>query len=52
LKDKENREILVEYDGEQHFRANAKHRGEEGFRERVINDGIKNRYTSQNNIKF
>jgi len=52
LKDKENREILVEYDGEQHFRPNAKHRGEEGFRERVINDGIKNRYTSQNNIKL
>ena len=52
LKDKENREILVEYDGEQHFRSNAKHGGEEAFIERVINDGIKNRYTSQNNIKL
>jgi hypothetical protein len=47
-----NKGILVEYDGEQHFKPNAKHGGEEKFRERVINDGIKNRYTSQNNIKL
>jgi hypothetical protein len=47
-----NKGILVEYDGEQHFKPNAKHGGEEKFRERVINDGTKNRYTSQNNIKL
>ena len=52
LKDKENRDILVEYDGEPHFKPNAKHGGEEGFRGRVDNDGIKNQYTSQNNIKL
>jgi len=52
LKDKENRDILVEYDGEPHFKPNAKHGGEEAFEERVINDTIKNQYTSQNNIKL
>jgi len=52
LKDKENREILVEYDGEPHFKPNAKHGGETRFKERVNYDTIKNQYTSQNNIKL
>lgn len=51
FKDK-GRYVLVEYDGEQHFRPNAKHGGEEKFKDRVINDAIKNRFTKQNNIKL
>lgn len=52
LKDKDGKEILVEYDGEQHFKPNAKHGGETEFKERVINDTIKNRYTKERGIKL
>lgn len=52
LKDKEGREILVEYDGEQHFKPNEKHGGVTEFEKRVINDTIKNRYTKERGIKL
>lgn len=52
LRDKDGKEILVEYDGEQHFKPNAKHGGETEFKERVINDTIKNRYTQERGIKL
>ena len=44
--------ILIEYDGEHHYKAISIHGGEEAFRKRIYNDDIKNNYCSNNNIKL
>jgi len=44
--------IIIEFDGEQHFKANNFFGGEEGFRKRQISDLIKNQYCFDNNIKI
>lgn len=41
---------LIEFDGEQHFHPIDAFGGEEGFKERQINDYIKNKYCEENNI--
>ncbi len=41
---------LIEYDGEQHFRACSYWGGEEAFLKRQINDKIKNEYSIKNRI--
>lgn len=42
----------IEYDGEQHFKPLEYWGGEEGFKKRKINDQIKNKFGSENNIKI
>lgn len=42
----------IEYDGEQHVRPIEFFGGEEGFRKRIINDGIKNKYCMDNGINL
>lgn len=44
--------ICIEYDGEQHFRPIDFWGGEDGFRKRKTNDGIKNNFCSLSNIKL
>lgn len=44
--------ILIEYDGIQHFKAVSHFGGEEGFKETKIRDEIKNDYAKNNNIKL
>jgi len=44
--------IIIEYDGEQHFKANNFFGGEEGFRKRQISDLIKNQYCSDNDLQL
>jgi hypothetical protein len=51
-KDKEGKEICVEFDGKQHFEPYELFGGEERFREQVKNDIIKKQYTRDNNIKL
>lgn len=42
--------ICIEYNGMQHYRVVGHFGGEEGFRQRVINDKIKVEYCNNNNI--
>lgn len=44
-------QLLVEYDGQQHFRK-LEHDTDETFNQRLINDGIKDKYCKDNNIKL
>ena len=43
---------LIELDGGQHFRAIEFFGGEEGFKQRVIHDNVKDKYAKDNNIKL
>lgn len=42
--------VLIEYDGEQHFKPSEFFGGEEAYNKTVINDNIKNEYCKINNI--
>ena len=44
--------ILIEYQGEQHYKPRKKFGGEEGFKNTVIRDNIKKQYCKNNNIKL
>ena len=44
--------ILIEYDGEQHYKPIDLFGGEEGFEYTKQNDNIKNKYCNDNNIKL
>ena len=44
--------LLIEYDGAQHFESPEIFGGEEGLQERQENDKIKNDYCSKNGIKL
>jgi hypothetical protein len=50
--DKNGKQILIEYDGIQHFEANPKRGGEEKFEIDIINDERKNIFTKENNLKL
>ncbi|MBO0571862.1 hypothetical protein FDF50_08260 [Clostridium botulinum] len=50
LKDKIK--LLIEYDGEQHYKSINHFGGEENFQLRRKRDGIKNEYCNKNNIKL
>ena len=43
---------LIEYDGEQHFKANKYFGGETAFRKSQVNDEIKNKFVIDNNINL
>lgn len=45
-------ELLIEFDGRQHFKPIDYFGGEEGFKRLKINDTIKNNYCKDNNIKL
>jgi len=45
-----NRNILIEYDGKQHFEVVKIFGGFKGFKERQINDKLKNEFSIKNNI--
>jgi hypothetical protein len=47
-----DRNIYVEYDGEQHFREVSVWGGEEGLRQRIKRDSIKDDFCKRNNIKL
>ena len=42
--------IIIEYDGEQHFTATSFYGGQDGFEQRIEYDNIKNNYCKDNNI--
>jgi hypothetical protein len=44
--------ICIEYDGEQHFHINEYFGGEDGYKKTKQNDNIKNDYCLENNIKL
>lgn len=44
--------LLLEYDGEQHFRAVDYFGGEKAFKDRQFKDNLKNEYAKNNNIKL
>lgn len=44
--------VLIEYDGMQHFEPVEFYGGEEKFKQQQINDGIKNSYCEKNNIQL
>ncbi len=46
----EDYNILIEYDGEQHFRSVVFFGGDDGFKKLQHNDNIKNKYCEQNRI--
>jgi hypothetical protein len=50
--DKNGKQILIEYDGIQHFEPNPKRGGEEKFEIDIINDERKNIFTKENNLKL
>jgi hypothetical protein len=52
IKDKDGKEICVEFDGKQHFEPYEPFGGEKRFQEQVKNDIIKKQYTKDNNIKL
>ena len=52
IKDKDGKEICVEFDGKQHFEPYELFGGEKRFQEQVKNDIIKKQYTKDNNIKL
>ncbi len=45
-------DILIEYDGAQHFRVVKRFGGEEGFNKRKRNDTKKNKYADEKNVKL
>jgi very-short-patch-repair endonuclease len=47
-----NLNLLIEYDGRQHFEAVDLFGGEEGLKKRKINDNIKNEYCKKNRISL
>lgn len=47
---KENKMILIEYQGIQHYQIVSVFGGEEGYKERVFNDNIKRNFCEENNI--
>jgi len=47
-----NKNILIEYDGEQHFKPIRFFGGIEKYKKQIINDDIKNEYCKKNNIKL
>jgi very-short-patch-repair endonuclease len=47
-----DKNILIEYDGMQHFRVNEYFGGEIGFKATQKNDKIKNTYANEKNIKL
>lgn len=47
-----DRNLLIEYDGEQHFKPIEFFGGEESFEKRKKNDEIKNKYCRDNNIEL
>ena len=44
--------LIIEYDGKQHFEIVPQFDGEEGFIKRIIHDAIKNQYCEDNNINI
>ena len=44
--------ILIEYQGEQHYKNKGTWGGEEGFKDRIKKDNMKRNYCSKNNIKL
>ena len=44
--------LIIEFDGIQHFKPISKFDGEEGFVTRVLHDAIKNQYCEDNNINI
>jgi len=44
--------MIIEYDGEQHYKPVKKFGGEQAFKRLQENDGIKNKYCETNNIKL
>jgi len=44
--------ILIEFDGKQHYEIVEHFGGEKGFKQRQINDEIKNKFARDNNIKL
>lgn len=44
--------LCIEYDGEQHFKSVEYFGGDVGFKQRQINDDIKNKYCKDNNIEL
>ena len=47
-----NQNILIEFDGIQHFKPQKYFGGKEGFKYLKINDSIKNKFTKENNIQL
>lgn len=47
-----NLELLIEADGEQHFKSTSLFGGDVGFKKRIENDSIKNNFCEGNNIKL
>lgn len=47
-----NLNLIIEYDGEQHFKPKEKFGGEDGFINTIIHDAIKNQYCEDNKIKI
>lgn len=47
-----NYNLVIEYDGRQHFMPVELFGGEEGFKIQIIKDGIKNNYCKSNNINM
>jgi len=47
-----NHNIIIEYDGEQHFKPNNFFGGDESFKNTQIRDNIKNEYCKQKNINL
>lgn len=52
MKDNNTLDFLVEYDGEQHFKAVECFGGEKQYKETKIRDNLKNEYCLKNNIKL
>lgn len=48
----EDYNLIIEYDGKQHFKAVKFFGGEEGYKKRQINDEIKNKFCSDNYINL
>ena len=44
--------LIIEFDGIQHFKPISKFEGEEGFSIRILHDAIKNQYCEDNNINI
>lgn len=47
-----NQNLLIEYDGEQHFKSINYWGGDIGFKSRQINDEIKNKFANENSINL
>ena len=44
--------LIIEYDGEQHFKPISAFGGEDGFWTTITHDAIKNQYCEDNNINI